>query len=382
MKENHQRTRLTIQEKRHYVYLRRRFNGPVIGITGYLGKTTLSEMLTTVLSERGKVLRTPHGKGSWNNNLKTLQRLSADYDYAIFEFDSYSGKDFAGLLRLIKPNIGVVTNIGDAHLSYLDDAMRLALERSAVVKYLARSGTAVLNHDDDLSTSLSQFITDATVLKFGLNQASDYFATHIEQRGPDGLSFKLNGQKEVRLPLYSVSDIYAFLATCAVLTPLDITVDTIVSVLRERFTMPKGRGNLERINGIYLLDESFHGSSRAVSKAARSLIGFKPHASRLIFIVGDMHGTGVNVADRHLNMGHFLAALPFDYLITLGHYARFIGEGARLIPAPDREVVHVDDVNQLLAYLKQIVRPNAAIAVKGLGNVVFHRIRSILKTIG
>ncbi len=379
MKENNTPPQLTLPEKRHFVQLRRHFNGPVIGITGYLGKTTLSEMIATVLTERGKVLRTPHGKGNWQNNLKTLKRLNPEYAYAIFEFDSYSGRNFAGLLRFIKPNIGVVTNIGDAHLSYLDDAMRLALKRSAMVKYLARSGTAVLNHDDDLSTSLSRFITNARVLRFGLNQASNYYATDIEQKGPDGLRFRLNGETNIQLPLYSISDIYAFLAACAVLTTLDFSIEEIVAVIRERFTMPKGRGNLEYVNGNYLIDESFHGSSRAVSKAARSLIGFKPYASKLIFIVGDMHGAGINVADRHLNMGHFLAALPFDHLITLGHYARYIGDGARLIPAPDREVIHVEDVNALLKHLQKIVTPQSAIAVKGLGNVVFHRIRSMLK---
>ncbi len=349
---------------------------PVIGVTGYLGKTTLIEMLTTVLSTRGKVLKTPHGKGTWNNNLKTLKRLSSEFDYAIFEFDSYSGRNFAGLLRLIKPNVGVVTNIGDAHLSYLNDAMALALQRSAMVKYLARDGKAVLNHDDDLSNALSRFITKAQIQRFGLNQAADFFATEMEQLGPEGLRFLLNIEREVHLPLYSVSDVYAFLATCAVLTGLDFTIDEIVNTLQRSFKMPKGRGNLERINSCFLLDESFHGSSRAVSKAARSLISFKPHASQLIFIVGDMHGTGVNVEDRHLNMGHFLAALPFDHMITLGHYARYIGDGARLIPSPQRKVKHVEDVNALLTYLEQILKPGSAIAVKGLGNVAFHRIRT------
>ncbi len=378
MKDN-DTPRLSLLEKRHFLQLRRQFMKPVIGVTGYLGKTTLVDMLSTVLSTRGKVLKTPYGRGTWNNNLKTLSRLSADYDYAIFEFDSYSGRNFAGLLRLIKPTIGVVTNIGDAHLSYLKDAMSLALQRSAMVKYLARDGKAVLNHDDDLSTALSRFITQAEIQRFGLNQAADFFATEMEQLGPDGLRFLLNIEREVHLPLYSVSDVYAFLASCAVLTDLDFTIDEIVRILRQSFKMPKGRGNLEKINGCFLLDESFPGSSRAVSKPARSLIGFKPHASQIIFIVGDMHGTGVNVEDRHLNMGHFLAALPFDHLITLGHYAKYIGDGSRLIPSAQRKVKHVADVNELLGYLGTVLRPGSAIAVKGLGNVAFHRIRSTIE---
>ena len=123
---NNNNNTLSTQEKKKFLQLRRDFQKPVLGIAGYLGKTTLIEMISAVLETRGKVLRTPRGNGSWKNNLSTLEKLNCSYDYAIFEFDYQRGKNFASLLRLIKPNIAVVTNIGDAHLTYLKDAMRLA----------------------------------------------------------------------------------------------------------------------------------------------------------------------------------------------------------------------------------------------------------------
>ena len=137
---------LTIQEKRILLANRRQFNKPVIGISGYLGKTTLVEMLSHILEARGRVLKTPWGNGSWKNNLHTLEKLDAEtYDYAIFEVDYTGGRNFAGLLRLIKPNYCIVTNIGDAHLSYLKDAAKLALKKSEVINFLARNGIAFLN---------------------------------------------------------------------------------------------------------------------------------------------------------------------------------------------------------------------------------------------
>lgn len=370
---------LNIIEKKELIKLRRNYSNPVLGITGHLGKTTLIEMLSAVLESQGKVLKTPRGNGSWENNLKTLRKLSDQYDYSIFEFDYQRGKNFAGLLRLIKPNIAVITNIGDAHLSYLKDAMRLALQKSEVIKYIARDGVAILNQDDDMSSSLSQFIATPKVFKYGMNQSADFSASDIEQLGPKGIRFKLNGNMQIDLPLYSVSNVYSFLACVATCTNLGIPIEETVARVREKFVLPKGRGNLHKIKNTYLLDESYQGTSRSVSKAARTLVGFAPYTKKTVFIVGDMTEQGVKVEDRHLNMGYFLSALQIDYLLTLGHYAKFIGQGASLIKTKSKKIISVKNVNELLSTLQAILIPNMAISVKGLGNVVFHRIKSLIE---
>ncbi len=191
--DNQINPQLDRSQKKTFIKLRRDFTKPVLGITGYLGKTTLIAMLSAVLGAHGKVLRTINGTGSWENNLKTLAKLNSNYDFAIFEFDYQHGKNFAGLLRLIKPNIAVITNIGDAHLAYLKDAMQIALQKSEVVKYIARDGFAILNQDDDLSSSLSQHIKGAKVCKYGMNHNADFYVSDIEQLGPKGIKFKLNG---------------------------------------------------------------------------------------------------------------------------------------------------------------------------------------------
>lgn len=380
MIENGYKTqKLSIPEKRHLVGLRRNYSNPVIGITGSLGKSTLVEMISAVLESRGKILKTPRGKGLWDNNLSTLKRLDNKYKYAIFEFDYQRGKNFAGLLRLIKPSIGIVTNIGDAHLTYLKDAMRVALQRSEVVKYLVQNGIAILNQDDELSSSLSNYISTPNIFKFGFNQSADFNASDVEHLGPGGVRFKLNKCDTITLPLYSIPNIYTFLACALTCTKLGFSIEEIVKNIKSNFNLPKGRGNLYNINGTYLLDESYIGTSRSVSKAARSLVGFKSYVKKTIFIVGDMTDPGVMVEDRHLNLGYFLSALPIDYLITLGHYAEFIAKGASLIKTKSREVISVNNVNDLIETLKKILVPNTAISVKGLGNVVFHRIKSLLE---
>jgi len=254
--------------------------------------------------------------------------------------------------------------------------MRIALERSEVVKYMARDGIAILNQDDDMSSSLSQYISSPHVYKYGLNQNADFYASQIKQLGPNGISFNLNNEKTVTLPLYSVTNVYSFLACVAICSKLGFTLDEIGQIIQKNYTLPKGRGNIEKINDNFLIDESYLGTSRSLSKAARTLVGFKPYTKKTIFVVGDMNELGVKVEDRHLNMGYFLSALPIDCLITLGHYAQFIANGISLIPTKSRQVISVKNVDELLETLKEVVVPNSVISVKGLGNVVFHRVKS------
>ncbi len=378
---NQSKQQLSLVKKKELVKLRRNYSKPVLGISGYLGKTTLIEMLTVVLESRGKVLKTPRGNGSWENNLKTLGKLNDNYDYSIFEFDYQLGKNFAGLLRLIKPNYAIITNIGDAHLSYLKDAMQMALQRSEVIKYIARDGVAILNQDDELSSALSQFIVTPNVFKYGMNHGADFYASEVEQLGPKGIRFKLNGTKQIELPLYSVFNIYSFLACAATCSNLGISIDETVRRIQEKFSLPKGRGNLHKINNIYLLDESYLGTSRSVSKAARTLVGFGPYTKKTVFIVGDMTEQGVKVEDRHLNMGYFLSALQIDYLITLGDYAKYIAQGASLIKTKSKKTIVVKNVNELMTTLEEILSPDMVVSVKGLGNVVFHRIKTLIEKI-
>lgn len=379
MSINNNNYKLNLEEKKELIRLRRNFSKPVIGVTGNLGKSTLVAMLSAVLEGRGPVLKTKMGKGTWDNNLNTLRNLTSEYEYAIFEFDYQGGKNFAGLLRFIKPNLAIITNIGEAHLNYLKEAMRVALEKSEILKYVARDGIAILNQDDELGSSLGNYISVPNVFKYGLNQNADYFASDIQQLGPDGIGLKINNTEDITLPLYSVSNVYSFLACALTCSKLGFSNKEIVESIKKNFKFPIGRGNVYQIKDYYLLDESYQGISRSVSKASRALVGFKPYVDKTVFIVGDMNEYGLQVEDRHLNMGYFLSALSIDYLITLGSYAEYISKGASLIKTGSRKVIHVNNVDELMNTLENIISPKMAISVKGLGNVVFHKIKTLLE---
>jgi UDP-N-acetylmuramoyl-tripeptide--D-alanyl-D-alanine ligase len=370
--------RLNTEERRKFINLRRSFRSPVIGITGSVGKTTTLEMVRSMLETKGQVLKHHHGHGNWNNNIKTLEKLSPEYDYALFEFDFSRGNHFAEILRLIKPTIGIVTNFGDAHLNYLGGMVEIALQKSEVVKYLARQGTAILNKDDELSSTLADYIDTQNVIKFGLSHNSDYYASDIQHLGPGGTEFRLNGNQKIRVPIFSVNDVYNLLSAIATLEVIGFPLDEVLTHFEQNFQLPPGRGRLHEVNGRYLLDESFSANPRAIAKGTRALVGFRPMATRIIYIVSDMTEVGVNIQEQHLNMGYFISALPIDCLITLGTYSEFIGKGVSLIRHEDKKLVHTQTIDGILENLKQVAEPGSVIMAQGIGTVAFRRILNFI----
>ncbi len=371
--------RLDLPTKKKFIDLRRAFTKPVIGVTGNVGKTTTISMINHVLSQQGKVLWNQRGYGNWQNNVSLLDKLSPDYDYAIFEFDFIRSETFSEILRILKPNIGIVTNIGDAHLCYIGGMVDIALKRSEVVKYLARNGTAVLNKDDELSSEVAEHINTSNILKFGLSQAAEYYAADIEHCGPQGTRFKLNGKYPITIPVHSIGDIYNFLAATAAVIAVGFPLNTVIEAFKQKFELPAGRGKLHTLNGYYIIDESYESTPRSVAKASRSLVGFKPYCDKLVYVIGDMIESGPNIEQQHLNMGYFLSALPIDCIIPVGYYAQYIGKGMSLIQNKDKEVIPCNTADQILKVLDKVLSKTSVISVQGIGQAALRRILTHLE---
>jgi UDP-N-acetylmuramoyl-tripeptide--D-alanyl-D-alanine ligase len=184
----------------------------------------------------------------------------------------------------------------------------------------------------------------------------------------------LNGQHSVTLPVYSISDVYNFLAAVAALTALNFKINRIIEIFQSTFQLPEGRGRLHSINGCYIIDESYNATPRSVAKASRAMIGFKSSVDKLIYILGDMAESGPNIEEQHLNMGYFLSALPIDCLITVGYYADYIGKGVTHIQGKEKIVRSCNSIDEILSTLDGIVSNRSVITVQGIGQVALRRL--------
>ncbi len=367
------------EEKKALQAKRQAFTNPIIAVTGNLGKTSTISMIEAILSTRGKVLRHPNGCGNLQTNFTTLKKLDNSYDFGVFELNHQKGQQFVELVHLIRPNIAIVTNLGDAHLNYLERMIRHAIEKASLLKYMDQDGIAILNKDDELSYNIMKQMKNLNVIQFGLNRHADFFATDIEQFGPGGMRFKLNNRFEIQLPIFSIQDLYNFLAAVAAVVHIGISLQEVVEILNSRFSLPEGRGKVLRYGSLYVIDESYISTPRSVSKAARVLSTFEQYSDQLVFIVGDMANTGINVEQQHINMGYFLSALPIDLLITVGEYARFMGKGFEFIKSSKKLCFSVNSLNEVFQVLDIHLKNNSTIAIKGLGKVAMHRFQSYFK---
>ena len=185
--------------------------------------------------------------------------------------------------------------------------------------------------------------------------------------------------KAVSTLLANPGDIYNFLAAVSALVALEFEIKDIIEIFQKEFQLPNGRGKLYESGNHFVIDESYTATPRALAKTTRSLVSFKSFVDKLVLIIGDMEESGPNIEEQHLNMGYFISALPIDHVITVGHYADYIGKGVSLIQNTGKSIVNCNSVDDILKALDDLDLGKSAITVQGIGQVGLRRINKHLE---
>ncbi|MDO9348333.1 MAG: UDP-N-acetylmuramoyl-tripeptide--D-alanyl-D-alanine ligase, partial [Anaerolineales bacterium] len=201
-------------------FWRRKLDLRVIGITGSVGKSTTKEVITEVLSQRYRTLKSP---GNLNNEIGlplTILRLGSGYERAVLEMGFYLPGEIAFLCDLALPQIGVVTNVGTVHAERAGSQEAIARGKSELVQALpaAPDGVAVLNYDDPWVRSMAEK-TKARVFYYGLDPEADLWADEVEGLGLEGIRFRLHYHREalhLRIPMIGQHSVHTALRAAAV----------------------------------------------------------------------------------------------------------------------------------------------------------------------
>ncbi|MBI2384211.1 MAG: UDP-N-acetylmuramoyl-tripeptide--D-alanyl-D-alanine ligase [Gammaproteobacteria bacterium] len=338
------------------------FSIPVVGVTGSTGKTTTKQMLAAVFAARGPVLAT---QGNLNNHIGvplTLLTLRPEHRTAVIEMGANHLGEIALLASIARPDVGVVTQAGDAHLEGFGSREGVARGKGEMFSGLRGRGVAVINADDRSASLWKQLAGGASILTFGFDAEADVRALRVEpfpEEAPSGMRFELRapeGRVTVELNLPGRHNVANALAAAACGVALGMDLADIAAGLA-RVQPVAGRLSWKATpEGARLLDDTYNANPTSL-RAGLELLG--QVAGERWLVLGNMGELGPDSAQIHFEAGKTAKAMGVQRLFTVGELAqaaaRGFGAGAQ----------HFGDAAELAQALRPQLSPKVVALVKG-----------------
>ena len=334
-------------------------NIPFICVTGTNGKTTVKEMLRQILSQKYKVL---YSKKSFNNVFGvalTLFDLTKEHEVVILEVGTNSTGEIFELAQVIKPNIGIITNVGYGHIEAFNDLEGVLAEKLSLFEHLKENGLAVINKDDEF---LSRLSTGKYMIRcFGSNNDSDYFVSGIV-KDEKGYTFLINGY-QYSLPVYGKHNIYNAAAAVCVADYLGVEYEDVQNAI-QNIVLPEMRLSKVMVDNILFINDAYNANPDSFFCALNS-IKFDVTAPKKGVIAGDMLELGESSNKMHSVVGKRIAAVDLDFFIGLGEGASIMVEAAIASGMPSHKIRKVKSHKEAATVLRQFADKECAVLLKG-----------------
>ena len=337
-----------------------------IGVTGSTGKTTTKEMIYHICSEKYKTQR---NLGNFNNHIGlplTILSFEEGTEVGVLEMGMSSPGEIDLLAELVRPEIGVITNIGTAHIENLGSREEILKAKLEITHYFSEDNLLIINRDNDLLKQIQD--PPYRLVNIGENGKSHLILSAITDLGEKGIGFTLERKtgdsyqsQEFRLHIPGRHNAYnAALAVGAGLE-LGITMEEAAAGL-EKLRDTDKRLSIRGKNGIKIIDDTYNASVDSMKSAIDLLAGMA--GVRRVAVLGDMLEMGPQSPDYHREIGEYLRGKGVDLLITVGRDSLRIAEGAAGDPNPP-EMVHYENTDQLIGNLKTRIVPGDIALFKG-----------------
>lgn len=341
---------------------RDRCDFPIVAITGSVGKTTTKELIAAVLETTGKVLKT---EANYNNEIgvpKTLLKLDLGHNYAAIEMAMRASGEIALLTNIARPTIGVITNVGTAHIGRLGSREAIAKAKCELLAEMERSSVAILNHDDRLLMKTAAEVWQGETISFGLeggNICGKLIERDILQ--VEGLNLPL--------PLPGRHNAYNYLAAIAVAKVLGIDLKKLERGMA--VSLPEGRSRLLNLpEDIVILDETYNAGLESTI-AALNLLKETP-GLRHIAVLGTMKELGEESARLHRQVGETAKKLAIDLLFVLVDESETAEIAAGAGESIATQLFH--SRQELLKKLKETVKSGDRVLFKASNSVGLNRV--------
>jgi UDP-N-acetylmuramoyl-tripeptide--D-alanyl-D-alanine ligase len=342
---------------------RMQLNGPLVAITGSAGKTTTKEMLAGVLGLAGTGLKTA---GNFNNLIGlplTLLQVKKEHQWAVLEMGTSALGEIERLTEIAQPTVGVITNVGAAHLETLVGLDGVARAKGELLAGL-QGGSAIVNLDDP-RVSVLPIANGVKKVTYGLSENADVRAENIvEEDGNVHFDLLVKGQKQkVTLAVPGRHNVLNALAAATAALELSVSMDDVVRGLNAFVAVPGRMSLFPLACGGLLLDDSYNSNPLSATAALDALRTLKGQGRR-IAVLGDMLELGDGSEMMHQELGAKSAAIV-DVLIAVGHFADKLAQGAEAAGLSGDQTICLSCADDAISYLQKYQRSGDRILVKG-----------------
>lgn len=360
-------------------YYKNLFDIPFIGVTGSVGKTTTKDLIAEVLSVKYNVHRSA---GNFNNEIGlpiTLFNLESKHDISVLEMGMSSYGEILNLANIVHPNIAVITNIGLSHIEYFGSKENIMKAKMEITANLGKEDYLLVNGDDQYLKNIKREGKDYNIIFYGLNRYNDFYVTDIKDLGEEGSSFKVNINDEpVQFKIKSpgLHNIYNGLIAIWIGIKYGMTFKEIQEGLNS-FKPSRMRLEIINENNIKIIDDTYNASPDSMKVALDVLEKIK--ADRRIAVLGNMFEMGSFAEKGHRSVGEHLADKKIDLLIVVGKMAYWIALEAKKRGLKEENIFTVHTNKEAINVLKQNVRDNDAILIKGSRGMAMEEIVRFLQ---
>ncbi len=332
---------------------------PVVAVTGSAGKTSTKDIIASLLSVRLRVGKTA---GNFNNHIGlplSLLRIPSDAEVGVIEIGMNHAGEIRQLSAIAEPQIGVVTNVGYAHLEAFDSIDGIAAAKRELIEALPSTGVAVLNADDPRVLAFRDSHPGETVT-FGFSEHADVRAQEVSNAIPEAQHFTVSGVR-FETTLVGRHAVLNILAGLAVARLFGIEFSSLVAPVAA-LAPGKMRGERTEWRGITVLNDAYNSNP----EAARNMIDVlrEEPAQRRIAVLGEMLELGHLAEDLHRDLGAYAASRGVDVLVGVRGVSRFMVDEARKAGLSDHAAFFFEEPEAAGVFLREFVRPGDAILFK------------------
>jgi UDP-N-acetylmuramoyl-tripeptide--D-alanyl-D-alanine ligase len=344
---------------------RRKFSVTMIGISGSNGKTTTKEMLAGILEREGPTLK---NTGNLNNAIGlplSLFSLNGNHRFAVMEMGMNHLGEIARLCQIARPSVGLLTNIGPAHLEGLGSLSLIAKAKGELFEALDVNHWAAINYDDPRIRDLARSCR-ARKITFGLDPKAEVRAEQIGLT-PQGGRFRIlfQGERaEVALPIPGEHNISNALGAVAAALALGLSLEKIRPGL-EGFRLPEHRLQLKRgLKGVHLIDDSYNANPASLKVALNTFQALR-EGKRGGLVLGDMLELGDQASEAHREIGRIIGEMDVSYLLTLGPLSQDLLSEALKGGRPPHKAFGAESHEEIINELLNLIREGDVILIKG-----------------